>query len=305
MAKRKDALKIKELNGGKSKKTEKVEKINQEVQEQQVKEELKEAQEQTAEDVNNFLLTGPSEEEDQRRLLELQKAIHQIDEEEARLKKERSRVHAEADAIKKREIDEIARRAKAKAQADDRAEAVAKAKAKSKAEADAKEAEKANKANKADGTKPMTAAELEAEAQMWQKAIEDGEKAFEAKKAKGIAEVERLKAEAKRVAAEEEKVRLAAIEAAKAEEAKKAAEAKKAEEAAKAEKEAAEAVCNPGPKKIYQYKSPKTKEIHTTSDIWAAEQAAPGRWKAVWVWVGSNGKVHHVLTPEEIAEYVQ
>jgi len=300
MAKRKDALKIKELNGGKSKKTEKVEKIeNQEVQEQ-----LKEAQEQTAEDVNNFLLTGPSEEEDQRRLLELQKAIHQIDEEEARLKKERSRVHAEADAIKKREIDEIAKKAKAKAQADDRAEAVARAKAKSKAEADAKEAEKA-KANKADGAKPMTATELEAEAQRWQKAIEDGEKAFEAKKAKGLAEVERLKAEAKKLAAEEEKARLAAIEAAKAEEARKAAEAKKAEEAAKAEKEAAEAVCNPGPKKVYQFRSPKTKEIHTTSDIWAAEQAAPGRWKAVWVWMGSNGKVHHILTPEEISEFVQ
>ena len=304
MAKRKDALKIKELNGGKSKKTEKVEKTNQEVQEQQVKEELKETQEQTAEDVNNFLLTGPSEEEDQRRLLELQKAIRQIDEEEARLKKERSRVYAEADAIKKREIDEIAQRAKVKAQADDRAEAVAKAKAKSKAEADAKEAEK-TKANKADGAKPKTAVELEAEAQKWQKAIEDGEKAFDAKKAKGLAEVERLKAEAKRVAAEEEKARLAAIEAAKVEEARKAAEAKKAEETAKAEKEAAEAVCVPGPKKIYQYRSSKTKKVHTTSDIWAAEQAAPGRWKAVWVWMGSNGKVHHVLTPEEIAEYVQ
>lgn len=296
MAKRKDALKIKELNGGKSKKTEKVEKTNQEVQEQ-----LKEAQEQTAEDVNNFLI-GPSEEEDAKRLAELKKAIEELDEKEARLKEEQEKVRAEADAIKKREIDEIAQRAKAKAQADDRAEAVAKAKAKSKAEADAKEAEK-SKANKADGAKLKTAAELEAEARRWQKAIEDGEKAFDAKKAKGLAEVERLKAEAKRVAAEEEKARLAAIEAAKAEEARKAAEAKKAEEAAKAEKEAAEAVCVPGPKKIYQYKS--SKKVHTTSDIWAAEQAAPGRWKAVWVWVGSNGKVHHVLTPEEIAEYVQ
>ena len=249
MAKRKDCLRIKELNGG-SKKTEKVEKTNQKVQEQ-----LKEAQEQT----NNFL-NDPSEEEDAKRLSELKKAI-----------------------------DEIAKRAKAKA--------------KSKAESDAKEAEKAE-ANKADG-KPMIAAELEAEAQRWQKAIEDGSKAFEAKKAEGIAKVKSLRAEAKRVAAEEEKARLAAIEAARAKEAKKAAEAKKAEEAARLEKEAREAVCNPGPKKVYQFRSPKTKEIHTTSDIWAAEQAAPGRWKAVWVWVGSNGKVHHVLTPEEIAEFVQ
>lgn len=245
MAKRKDALRIKELNGG-SKKTEKVEKINQEVQEQQVKNELKKAQSQTAEDVNS-LLDGPSEEEDVKRLAELKKAIKELDE----------------------------------------------------------KADKADKANKADdGAKP-TAAQLEAEVQRRQKAIEDGEKAFEAKKAKGLAEVERLKAEAKKLAAEEEKARLAAIEAAKAEEAKKAAEAKKAEEAAKAEKEAAEAVCNPGPKKVYQYRSSKTKETHTTSDIWAAEQAAPGNWKAIWVWVGSNGKIHHVLTPEEIAEFVQ
>lgn len=241
MAKRNDALRIKELNGGKSKKTE-----NQKVQKQ-----LEEVQEQTAEDVNS-LLDGPSEEEDAKRLAELKKAIKELDEKEAQMK-----------------------------------------------------AEKADKADKADdGAKP-TAAELEAEAQKWQKAIEDGEKAFEAKKAKGLAEVERLKAEAEKLAAEEEKARLAAIEAAKAEEARKAAEAKAAEEAAKAEKEAAEAVCVPGPRKIYQYKSPKTKEIHTTSDVWAAEQAAPGNWKAIWVWMRSNGNIDHVLTAEEIAEFVQ
>lgn len=129
------------------------------------------------------------------------------------------------------------------------------------------------------------------------------------------AELNQLRKKAAEAEAEAEAEAIAKVEEeAKAKKAEAEAEAKRAAEAAKqreaiAARRADAQIPRPantgktGPAKVYEcwdYVSQKTIRL---SDPYAAEQATPGAWKIVWVWY-ENGKIDHVLTPAELAEYL-
>lgn len=183
----------------------------------------------------------------------------------------------------------------------------------------------------------MTSDELNAEIDQMTSFMAETYKKLEAIKAQKLAEIERLKKEAKKKAAAEEKARLEA-EAEKARKTKEAAEAKKKAEEAKAAQEAKSVqarlvqaralqqaspvppqqspitglrmptafspsvVGYTGPSKVYRYYDHTIRAYNLTSDLWVADQAAPNAWKAIWVW-RENGEIHHQMTNEELREY--
>ena len=178
-----------------------------------------------------------------------------------------------------------------------------------------------------------SSAELQAEADRAAKQIADVEAKFAEAKARKLSEIARLQAEAQKLAEQEAAEAKRAEEAKKAEEARIAAEAKKAREdqliasaqlaqntrnMVDAMKRVNTPVCAPltsapmprpantgfnGPAKVYEYYDPEVNEYVRTSDVWAAIQAAPGRWKAVWV-MYQDGIVTHTLSSSEIRHYL-
>lgn len=294
---------------------------------------MKKQQEETAKNVVEFTAVSPSEPEPEE-VEAFRKALADVD---AKIAKEKAII--EEDDVKiedkiKLASDEMARRGRRNARADDRAEVLAKVKAEVKAETDRKAKEKADKKAELDA---MTSDELNAEIDQMTSFMAETYKKLEAIKAQKLAEIERLKKEAKKKAAAEEKARLEA-EAEKARKTKEAAEAKKKAEEAKAAQEAKSVqarlvqaralqqaspvppqqspitglrmptafspsvVGYTGPSKVYRYYDHTIRAYNLTSDLWVADQAAPNAWKAIWVW-RENGEIHHQMTNEELREY--
>ena len=245
MAKKKDALEIKELRRSK-KATEK---------------ELKKQQEERAEDVRNIM----SEHEDSTE--EEDFTVEDLTPEERAKEAEKIRqaiadVDSDIEAEKKREIQVMAINGRNKAQSDDRAEANAKVKAKA---------------------KEFSSVELDAQADQIEKEIADAKKKIEVAFTRKHEEIKKLRQLSKEKAAAEEQAR-------KEQEAREAEEARKAEEARLAARK---------PQMVYRYLE-EGKKIYVR-DAAAAEQASPGRWDKVFVFIDEDGIQE--LTQSEITKF--
>ena len=126
---------------------------------------------------------------------------------------------------------------------------------------------------------------------------EDTDKSYQAMKAKQAADMKRL----------EEAIKKADAEAEARAQAKAEAEAKAKTKAPTPKATTAgtgtDLFKKNGPAKVYRYWDVESQQYRTVPDYWAAEQLAPGAWKAIWV-MYVDGKIDHVLTREEFERYL-
>lgn len=245
MAKKRDALEIKELRRSK-KATEKELKKQQEERAEDVRNIMSEHEDSTEEE-EDFTVEDLTPEERAKEAEKIRQAIADVD----------SDIEAEE---KKREIQVMAINGRNKAQSDDRAEANAKVKA-----------------------KELSSVELDAQADQIEKEIADAKKKIEVALTRKHEEIKKLRQLSKEKAAAEEQAR-------KEQEAREAEEARKAEEARLAARK---------PQIVYRYLE-EGKKIYVR-DAAAAEQASPGRWDKVFVFIDEDGIQE--LTQSEITKF--
>lgn len=244
MAKKKDALEIKELRRSK-KATEK---------------ELKKQQEERAEDVRNIMSEHEDSTEEEEDFTVEDLTPEERAKEAEKIRQAIADVDNDIEAEKKREIQVMAINGRNKAQSDDRAEANAKVKA-----------------------KELSSVELDAQADQIEKEIADAKKKIEVALTRKHEEIKKLRQLSKEKAAAEEQAR-------KEQEAREAEEARKAEEARLAARK---------PQIVYRYLE-EGKKIYVR-DAAAAEQASPGRWDKVFVFIDEDGIQE--LTQSEITKF--
>lgn len=112
--------------------------------------------------------------------------------------------------------------------------------------------------------------------------------------------------------AEEISKSLAAIaeEAETEDEAEETEEAEAEDEAEETEEAEDESITVPvecrlkdGPLKAYKYWHYETKSWILTTDLWVANQSSPNQWEVIWIWI-TDGQIDHIMTPEEMQEYL-
>lgn len=125
-------------------------------------------------------------------------------------------------------------------------------------------------------------------------------------------QIELREREAERAAAKKAAAEKAAAEKAAAKKAaEEAAAAKKAAEEAAAAEAAAKAKATKanyaegfnGPGMAYRYLNRKLAVYSLTADIWKAKRISNGTYDPIWVWY-SDGKIDHILSDEELEEYI-